>query len=113
VLDTLCLCDYDDEDDEGAIHGADASMTDTLCLLSYDEECDDAGGSLEMYNHLRAQLATLLAAGGPADARCQAQMDRLRAAMFHSLAVAFPAGPEPLVDDAEGCDEDDILCWVD
>jgi hypothetical protein len=107
MLDTLCLCEYEDEDG-GA---CDQPMTDTLCLVSYDEDCD-GGVSLEMYNQLRGQLASMLAAGGAADARTQAQMDRLRAAMFHSLAVAFPAGLEPVIEDAEGCDEDDVLCWV-
>jgi hypothetical protein len=117
VLDTLCICDYEEDEDAAVTDTAVGAIAiDTLCLLSYDEEQEagqeDGGASLRMYNQLRGQLAATLAAGGPTSERASAQLDRLRAAMFHSLATAFPPQPEPLAEEAEACGEDDALCWV-
>jgi hypothetical protein len=73
-----------------------------------------AGMSLDVYNQLRAQLRQLLAEGG-AGPEHQARLERVRAALFTSLVVAFPVvgGQQEHAFHDEAETEDDILCYVD
>ena len=47
-MDTLCLCSYDDDEEEGAqmlqqLESEDEDGMNTLCICSYDEDEHDSG----------------------------------------------------------------------
>lgn len=82
--------------------------------LTHASSRHPAGMSLDVYNQLRGQLRELLAEGG-AGPEHQARLERVRAALFTSLVVAFPVagGQQEHAFEDEAETEDDILCYVD